>query len=250
MSTTNRGHSTRWFALLVGVTLIAAGLGAHLRYSLAHSLPWQCDEVTLLLRFTGLCGNVANESEAESFEPSYYSFYMGALRSLGAPTSALHTTTGFWVNLTVHLFGVTPVAGRVGPLLWSMVSMAAAGWGAWLVWHRFPTGANHRLKTGATPEGDLGDGSSGLASGPPTWQGVPAACLAIWAVALSPCATIYAAQARGYSEAIALAPLLLIALEYFRRKPDSFQMASFLHPHFPADPSFWIGPIDRDQHGP
>ncbi len=235
MSTTNRGRSNHWFALLVVVALIAAGLGAHLRWSLAHALPWQCDEVTVLLRFTGLCGNVANETEATSFVPSYYSFYMGALRSLQAPryVSALHTTTGFWVNLTVHLFGVTPAAGRVGPLFWSMVSMGVAGWAAWLVWPRLPTGANRRLrtgvapglKTGATPGADLGVESAAPAPCSNLWQGVPAACLAMWAVALSPCATIYAAQARGYSEAMALAPLLLIALEHFRRRPDRWVRA-------------------------
>ena len=174
------------FLILLTVTTLAI----HLRCSLARTLPWQCDEVPLLVRFTGLCGQATTEAEASGFTPSLYSFRMGVLRSLRAPhyPSALHTSTGFWTNLTLHLFGYSPGAGRAGQFFWSLVAIVAVGWAAGMV-----------------------------------GRSVTAAGAAAWMVALSPMGVAYAAQARGYAEALALTPLLLIALEYLRRKPDSWR---------------------------
>ncbi|MFQ5414006.1 MAG: hypothetical protein ACE5E6_06060, partial [Phycisphaerae bacterium] len=177
--------------LMVTVAVVVV-LCCQLRWSLASVTAWQCDEIPLLVRFTGLCGHVTNEEQARAFEPSFYTFYMGAMRSLRAPhtIATIHTTTGFWVNLTTHVFGVTPAAGRIVPMLWSIAAIGAAAWGGWLV-----------------------------------VRSVPGACIAALLAALSPHATAYAAQARGYAEAMALAPLLLIALEYFRRRPDRWLRA-------------------------
>ena len=168
--------------VLAAVAIVA--LSCHLRWSIASGTLWQHDEIPVLVRSTGLCGHVTNEREAREFRPGYYSFYMGALRSLRAPH---HTTTGFWVNLTTHLFGVTPFAGRLIPLIWSIVAIVAAVWGSWLV-----------------------------------TRNIAAACIAASLVAFSPHAVAYAAQARGYAEAMALAPVLLIALDYYRRRPDGW----------------------------
>ncbi len=172
------------------ILLAVTALTANLRWSLASTLPWQGDEVPLLVRFTGLCGQATTEAEAAGFTPSFYSFRMGALRSLRAPRypSTLHTSTGFWTNLTLHLFGYSPGAGRAGQFFWSLVAIVAVGWAAWMA-----------------------------------RRSVAAACAAAWMVALSPMGVAYAAQARGYAEALALTPLLLIALEYLRRKPDSWR---------------------------
>ena len=91
---------------LVLVTLVAVAFSGYLRWSLAHSLTWQRDEIPPLVRFTGLCGWVTNETEAREFRPSLYTFRTGAVRSFHVPTftSALHTTSYFWTNLTLHLF--------------------------------------------------------------------------------------------------------------------------------------------------
>lgn len=177
---------------LFGITFAVIAMTWFLRFSIAASTPWQCDEIPLLVRFTGLCGYVANEQEAQTFTPSYYSAYMGALRSLKSSTfyATFHTTTSFWTNLTVHLFGVNPLSGRVVPLLWSFVAVIAVGWGGFLVSR--------------------------------SWV---AACVAMCIVGLSPHAIVYGAQARGYAETVALAPLLLVSMELLRRRPDCWLRA-------------------------
>ncbi|MBI4717921.1 MAG: hypothetical protein HY763_08975 [Planctomycetes bacterium] len=182
-------------AAWVGVTLLVVAYAGAVRVSLARSLPWQGDEIPLLVRFTGLCGRVTNQSEASVFRPTLYTFRTGAVRALRAPTTvaALHTTTNFWTNLSVHLLGVSPFGGRVFPLLWSLLGVAAAAWAAWLV-----------ART------------------------TPAACVAGLFVALSPAGTAYAAQARGYSEALALGLGLLVALELLRPRPRSYARAAFV----------------------
>lgn len=159
-----------------------------MRWTTAATTLWQCDEIPLLVRSTGLCGHVTNERSASEFQPSLYTFRAGAIRSLSASKhiAAIHTTTGFWANLTMHLFGASPAAGRLMPLIWSMVAILVAAWGGWMV-----------------------------------GRSVVAACVAALLVSLSPHGVAYAAQARGYAEAMALAPLLLIALEWFRRRPSS-----------------------------
>lgn len=172
---------------VVIVTALVVIGSCGLRWELAHDTLWQCDEIPLLVRFTGLCGLATNEAEAAQFEPTRWSFYNGALRSGHIPEypSTLHTTTGFWTNLTMHLFGATPFGGRVASLFFSMAAILLSAWAAWL----------------AT-------------------RSVLGTCLAAWFIALSPHDVFYGAQARGYAESLALAPLLLVLLEYFRRRPD------------------------------
>jgi len=166
--------------------------GAYLRASFAREWAWQCDELPLILRFTGICGIVHNETEARSFVPSLFTLRTGTLRSLRArpDIAALHTTIGFWANLGIHAFGCQPWAARVGPWCFSVLGIAAAGWGAWIVTRR-----------------------------------TAPACVAATLVALSPHATFYAAQTRGYAEAYALAGLLMILLEYVRRRPHVWWLA-------------------------
>ena len=177
---------------LFGITLAVIAMTWSLRFSIAASTPWQCDEIPLLVRFTGLCGHVTNEQEAQVFTPSYYTAYMGALRSLKAPKffATLHTTTGFWTNLTVHLFGVSPLGGRAGSLLWSFIAIIAVGWGGFLVSRSWVT-----------------------------------SCVAMCVIGLSPHAIAYGAQVRGYAESMALAPLLLVSMELLRRRPDRWLRA-------------------------
>ncbi len=172
---------------LILITLAVVAGAMQWRWSIASTKTWQCDEIPLLVRFTGACGYVTCESEAREFTPSFYSWYRGALRAVRPPqqVAALHTTTNFWVNLTTHLFGVTPLAARVVPLMWSAIAIVIAAWAAWLIVR--------------------------------TWS---AACVAAVLCALSPHGIAYAAEARGYAEAMALAPLLLITLELYRRRPD------------------------------
>jgi len=55
---------------------------------------------------------------------------------------------------------------------------------------------------------------------------VTAVCVSVAILAASPFSIAYAAQARGYSEAMALTPLLLVSWEYLRRSPDSWFRAS------------------------
>lgn len=177
-----------WSALvpLVSIALAVTLWSGSVRWRLASTLPLQCDEIPLLVRFTGLNGRAVDEAQARGFVPSLYTLRTGALRSLRVPpyTSTLHTTTGFWTNLGLHLFGDSPAAGRVMTLCWSAVGLVGVAWAAWLV-------------TG----------------------GIGAACLAVSLMALSPFHVAYSAQARGYAEAVALTPFLLIALEYLRRRP-------------------------------
>lgn len=180
--------SARTFAPLMIVTVVLVSLACHLRWSLAASTTWHCDEIPLLVRFTGLCGAATNEIEAAQFVPTLHSFRMGALRSFHVPdyTFAAHTTTNFWTNLGIHLFGMSHVGGRAGSLFWSAVTIIAAICAV-------------RMAGG----------------------GVLGACVAALVVSMSPFATAYAAQARGYAESMALVPLLLITLEMLRRDPRS-----------------------------
>lgn len=181
---------------LIGTTLVLVVLSCQLRWSLASSLPWQCDELPLLVRFTGMCGNATNEAQALAFTPSLYSFQQGALRSVKIPNHyvSLHTTTGFWTNLGLHVFGYGTTSGRAGSLIWSMVAVLAAAWAGWL----------------AT-------------------RNVSGTCLSALFVSLAPMTIAYGAQSRGYSEAMALTLLLLIGLEYVRRSPSSmFRAATVL----------------------
>lgn len=182
-------------ALLVVVTLVAAMLSLQHRYALAASLSLQCDEIPLLVRFTGLCGYVTNEAQAAKFTPSVYTFRHGALRSVRSPRihCSLHTSSGFWANLTTHLFGASPLAIRVAPMFWSLLAIVAAGWGAWLV-----------------------------------SRSLLATCTAVWFCAYAPHAVVYAAQIRGYAEAMALSTILLILLEYFRRRPDRWMRGALV----------------------
>ncbi len=173
---------------LVLTTLAVCTLGVSLRFSLASQLPWQIDEIPLISRMTGLCGSVANETEAEAFTPSLYSFRQGAIRSLRVPRSivSMHTMAGFWSNATMHVFGASPLAGRVMPIFWSICGVVVAGWGAWLF-----------------------------------LRSAVGACIAACLAALSPVGIAYGAQVRGYAESMALASLLLITIELLRRKPES-----------------------------
>ena len=175
------------------VTISVVGLFGHARWSRASTLALQCDELPLLTRFTGLCGHATNEAEAQSFTPTLFTFRTGAIRSFRVLNGvfSVHTTTGFWTNLSLHLFGYGPAGIRAGPLLWSFVCMFAVGWAAWLA-------TRH----------------------------VASVCVAVAIVAASPFPIAYAAQARGYSEAMALTPLVLISWEYLRRQPDSWIRAA------------------------
>lgn len=178
-------HAAWPIVLGAGVAVVC---GILLRCSLATSLLWQIDELPLMLRATGLTGKVANEAEATTFAPSLYTLRQGALRSLRAPRhpQSLNPTAAFWANLTTSLFGVTPLAARLMPLL---QAIAAIGIAAWLA----------RLYGG----------------------GAPAAWISASVTAMSPLSVVYGAQVRGYAEASAMAGLLLIALAYLHRKPDS-----------------------------
>ncbi|MCO6439423.1 MAG: hypothetical protein J5J06_20225 [Phycisphaerae bacterium] len=175
-----------WPVALAAGALIA--MGVVMRCSLAAGLTWQIDELPLIQRLTGLAGKVGNEAEAAAFVPSLYTLRHGAVRSMRAPRHPLspHPTSAFWSNITMHLFGVTPLAARLMPLVFSLATAAIA---AWLVL---------------------------LARG-----GRVAAWLAAGVTALSPLLTIYGAQVRGYAETAALAGLLLVSLEHYRHRPAS-----------------------------
>ncbi len=190
----SRSHVKTYLPLLVA-TMCIAGVFVQSRWSLGSTLTMQCDELPLLTRFTGLCGRATNEAEAQAFTPGLFTLRTGAIRSFRVLKGlfAVHTTTGFWANLTIHLFGYSPAGVRAGPLFWSIVGLLAVGWGAWLVSGR-----------------------------------LPAACVAVVVVVLSPFHVAYAAQARGYAEAMALTPLLLVFLTYFLRRPDSWIRAALV----------------------
>lgn len=177
------------------VTIVVASWTISLRWQRATSLPLQCDEIPLLMRFTSLNGVAATEAEAREFRPSLFSLRTGSLRSLRVPnyTFAVHTTAGFWSNLAINLFGYSSGAVRSVQVFWSLVAIVAVAWAAWLA-----------------------------------VRSLPAACVAAWIVALSPFSLAWGTQARGYAEAIALTPLLLIALEYFRRRPDRWLRAALV----------------------
>ena len=188
----NSTARTRICALLVGTglvsaTLIAVVLTGSLRWRTARDAAWRCDELAMLQRFTGASGHVGNEVQATAFAPSLYTFRQGVLRGLRPPRSvaALHTTTNLWSNLGLHVVGVTPLGGRIFPLLFSGLALLTCAWAACSVTGRW---------------------SAGLA--------------AAWFVSMSPHGTTYAAQARGYSEALALAPLLWLLWDAMRQAPQ------------------------------
>ncbi len=177
---------SRWsFIIIASITAVSS---MQVKWSLAKEFSWQCDEIPMFRRTTGAGAHVTNEAEAAVYQPSLYHARSGALRSLRAPTtiSAIHTTTGFWVNMTTQLFGVSPLAARLMPMFWSMIAIAVAGVaGYWFT---------KRVEVGS---------------------------VAAIIVSLSPHAIVYGAQARGYAEAMALAPLLIMAIEWLRRHPHS-----------------------------
>ena len=186
-------RSEAWaVAPILIATVVVSAWTIQLRWEIASSLPLQCDEIPLLTRFTGLNGHATNEADALQFEPSFYSLRMGALRSLRVPPFqyAIHTSTGFWSNLSIHVLGYSAGAARLPQVLWSVVAILATGWAAWLV-----------------------------------SRSLSAACVAAWLMAIAPYSLAYGTQARGYAECMALAPALLIALEYFRRRPDRWPRA-------------------------
>lgn len=173
--------------ILIAIACTTASMWT--RVDLARSAPWQCDEIPLLMRFTSLGLWASNETEARTkFQPGGYSLREGTIRSVSVPrgVSAYHTTTGFWSNLTLAALGYSPLVGRLMPLVWSLVAILAAATCAVLISRSALAGA-----------------------------------LAAIIVALSPFATAHAAQVRGYAEAMAAAPLLLLALEWWRRDPKS-----------------------------
>lgn len=179
--------------LLLG-TLALVTFACHLRWSLARSTTWHCDEIPLLVRFTGLNGQVTNEFEAARFTPTLHSLRMGTIRSFHVPdySFAAHTTTNLWTNLGIHLFGMSHLGGRAGSLFWSLMGIVVC------------------VCAVRTAGG-----------------GIVAVSVATLAVSLSPFATAYAAQSRGYAESMALTPLLLISLELLRRDSRSPWRALF-----------------------
>ena len=152
VSSSRRGVLRAAWPLLL-VTIVAASWTISLRWHRATSLPLQCDEITLLLRFTSLTGVAAAEAEAREFRPSLFSLRTGSLRSARVPNYVFtaHTTAGFWSNLALNLFGYSSGAVRSVQVCWSLVAIVAAAWAAWLV-----------------------------------VRSLPAACVAAWIVALSP----------------------------------------------------------------
>jgi len=184
---------SRWSLILITVVTAAASL--QVKWSLAKEFSWQCDEIPMFRRFTGAGAYVTNEAEAVRYKPSLYHARCGAIRSLRPPSSqsTIHTSTGFWVNLTTQLFGVSPLAARLMPMFWSMVAIVVAGLaGYWLT------------------------------------KSVIAGSVAAMVVCVSPHAIIFGAQARGYAESMALSPLLIISIEWLRRRPLSRRRALFV----------------------
>ncbi|MEK6677418.1 MAG: hypothetical protein AABZ47_17415 [Planctomycetota bacterium] len=187
----------RW-PVTTACVLLAVGacaLGGWIRWRLVSETKWQGDEIPLMVRSTGLCGQVSNELEAKKFVPTRHSLFFGALRALKPPKyrSAVHTTTNFWTNLAVHVGGCSPTVGRIPILIWSVLGLVFAGCAAWMI-----------------------------------SRDMAAVCLGVLFLALSPFAISYSAQARGYSEAMAAAPLFLIALEWLRREPTSWARAGLV----------------------
>lgn len=180
-------------AAIIFVTLAAITFSVHLRWSLASATYWHCDEIPLLARFTAVGGVATTEAEARRFDPSLYSLKQGALRSLRVPDYqfTVHTTSGFWTNLTFHLFGYGLASGRAMPLVFSLLAIVAVAWAV-------------RLAGG----------------------GATAAALAAMFVAMSPYNVVYGAQARGYSEALAMSAMLISLIEWYRRQPRSWPRAA------------------------
>ncbi len=177
---------SRWSLIII--TTITAIASLQTKWSLASEFSWQCDEIPMFRRFTAAGAHVTNEAEAAGYKTSFYHARCGVMRSLRSPSSisAVHTTTGFWANLSTQLFGVSAFSARLVPMFWSMAAIAVAGFaGYWLT---------KRVMVG---------------------------CVAAIIVSLSPHAIMYGAQARGYAEAMALAPLLVLAMEWLRRRPRS-----------------------------
>jgi|GEM_PF-3560101 len=179
-------------AVAIAATSIVLALSVDVRWRLARDTLWQCDEIPLLVRFTGLAGQVATQKQAEAFEPTRWTWMSGVRRSVHIPRShvSLHTTTGFWVNHSLHLFGVTPLAGRIFPFAFALLAIPIVAWAAWLI-----------------------------------TRSATATAFAAMLMALSPQSVVYGVQTRGYAEAMALAPLLLVLLDYFRRRPNRYLRA-------------------------
>lgn len=175
--------------LVVLAALTVVSFGAMERWRLADTLPWQTDELPLLMRFTAACGQVNSEETARTFEPSAFRLRTGTMRALQPPKdrgAALHTTTNFWANLSIYFGGVKPWVARMIPFAFAMGALMVI----------------------ACATRALGGGVSAVA-------------LALGLVALSPLGIIYAAQARGYAEAMFLTPLLLLGIDSLRRHPRS-----------------------------
>lgn len=172
--------------LLVLAALTVGGFGVVERWRLASTLPWQTDELPLLLRYTGVTGQVASEEAAREFIPTPYLLRTGALRALQPPkdAAAVHTTANFWTNLSIYFGGVKPWVARVMPFAFAVAAMVIMAYATRAV-----------------------------------GGGLTATVIAVGLVALSPLGILYAAQARGYAEAIFLTPLLLLCLDALRRHP-------------------------------
>lgn len=172
--------------VLVLAAITVVGFGVVERWRLASALPWQTDELPLLTRFTGVTGQVTNEETAGSFQPTPYLLRTGAMRALQPPkdAAALHTTTNFWTNLAIFVGGVKPWVARFVPFVFAIGAIAVI----------------------AVATRAIGGG-------------LTATVIAVGLAALSPMGILYAAQARGYSEAIFLTPLLLLCIDALRRHP-------------------------------
>jgi hypothetical protein len=179
----------------VAVTVGAGGFAVHQRYTLARDLSWQCDELPVLSRFTSVGSVATTEVEAREFRPSLYSLRTGVIRSLRVPPYIFspQTTTHFWTSLTLNLFGYGMIAGRLMPLVFGLIAIIGVAWATWLC-----------------------------------VRSIPATCVAALIVGFSPAAMAYSAQSRGYGEAIALLPLMLVALELWRRKSSSWVRFAFV----------------------
>ncbi|MBE7455196.1 MAG: hypothetical protein KJ057_16400 [Phycisphaerae bacterium] len=180
----------------VGVlTLCVVAAVAGQRWEHARDRSWRCDELPAVVQRTGLAGQAANEAAARAFSPTMYTFRHGIVRALKPPTTpaSVQPLASFWAHLGFHAAGYSTLAARFMPWLWSLVAIACVG------------------VIGAHVGG-----------------GARAGCLCALVFALSPLASVYAAQARGYSETTAAAALLCIAVEVVRRRPRSAARIAFL----------------------
>lgn len=195
---TSNARSFNWLEGLARVLVVPAALtviafGAIERVRLAAALPWQTDELPMLLRFTGAGAQVTSEEKADHFQATPYVLRTGAWRALQPPKdpAALHTTTNLWTNLTIYFGGVKPWVARVMPLTFGLGVIFLIGYATRTV-----------------------------------GGGITAIAIATGLAALSPVGIIYAAQARGYAEAMFLAPLLLLCVESLREKPRRLARAA------------------------